>query len=98
MTFNQRQYFDMKLSPSLQLFVVIVVSEQAEEESEARALACPFRRIIPRTLVMERVRSAIEEQRLQRTRSIRRILSSSEVRTHSFERLRISVCIACLRH
>ena len=37
------------------------------------------RRQIPRTLVSERVRSAIEEIRVRRTRTIRRIVSSEEV-------------------
>ena len=41
------------------------------------------RRQIPRTLVSERVRSAIEEIRVMRTRTIRRIVSSSEVKPSS---------------
>ena len=55
-------------------------TQQLIEENEVNIPRRP-RRQIPRTLVSERVRSAIEEIRLRRTRSIaRRIVSSSEVR------------------
>ena len=52
--------------------------QQLIDENEVNIPRRP-RRQIPRTLVSERVRSAIEEIRLRRTRTIRRIVSSSEV-------------------
>ena len=58
--------------------------QQISAENEVNIPRRP-RRQIPRTIVAERVRSAIEEIRVMRTRRIRRIVSS-EVR--QYENLR----------
>lgn len=60
------------------LFHIVSAIEEAEDVDYVMTRTSRPRRQIARTLVMERVRSAIEENRVARSRRLGRIVSSTD--------------------
>lgn len=66
------------LKYTVKFFLPSGISQESDADYLPHGMS-RYRRQIPRTLVMERVRSAIEERRVRRTQNMRRLLSSDEV-------------------